>query len=309
MTNTVCHPFDYEHLLVRSVSDLLQTDAAYAFSKKQLKYLRPLFEVVVNKKMAQDPSVRPHLEKVLNKHLKNPTALTELKWKTLCHEMLMREDLDVVEMWVDARSNGWDILSAAPTSSDHVLKNIVRNVIPHLINSDQHQKLCTLIKSWSTHERKLIADQCNPLHNNSEFMVDILQVLGNAAPPQQKVKNLNITKETVEVFPEYFITQVERGLNDFSQGQVILNTMVNFLPAHVLGFIDPQKNEGIKRAFQYFEILPEDVQNTVLEKIKLAPYAQDVWNASPEFKSFIEKKAINEALENTEPSKSRRSKI
>lgn len=308
MPNTVCQPFDYEHLLVRSLSDLLQTDAAYAFSKKQLKYLRPLLDVVLNKKMAQDPKVRPCLEKVLHQHLKNPAGLTQLKWETLCYEMVTRHDLALVEIWVDARPNGWDILATAPKSSNHNLKNIVTSLIPHLINSDQHQKLFTLIKSWSTDEREVMAEVCSPLHNNSEFMVDILAVLGNA-PPQTKVEGLRVSEEIVEVFPEYFSAQIERGLNDFARGKDVLNTLVNFLPAHALSFIDPQKNEGVKRAFQYFEVLPEDVQNTMLEKIKSLSYAQDLWDASPEFKAFVEKKAIQEALENTPPSKNRRAKI
>lgn len=311
MSNTVCHPFDYQHLAARSTHDLLGTDAAYAFSKKQLKYLRPVLEVVLNKKMTQDPSVRPALEKMLRAHLKNPAGLTESKWKTLCHEMV-KEDIALAEMWVDARSNGWEILKEAPGSSSHVLKNIVAALIPYLIESNHHQKLLHLIKSWSKNERDMVAEMCYPLHScspQSGFVIDLAMALGNTAPPPKKTQTIHVSKDVVEVFPEYFTAQVERGLKDFVDGKMIVNTLANFLPPNLLNSIDPQKNEGIRRAFQYFEMLPKDLQDDTVEKIKSSSYAQDLWDASPEFKSFVEKKAISEALEDAAPSKIRRSKI
>lgn len=313
MQNTVCHPFNYQHLSDRSVDELLGPDVAYAFSKKQLKYLRPLFEVILNKKMAQDPSVRPVLEKMLRKNLKNPAGLTESKWKTLCHEMVTREDIVLAEMWVDARSNGWEILKTAPGSSCPALKSIVGTVIPYLINSNHPPKLLCLIKSWNKNERDAVAEICYPLHSfspQSGFIIDLAMALGNTAPPpSKKAEPINVSKEIIEVFPEYFTAQVDRGLKDFVEGIMIANTLANFLPPNLLNSLDPQKNEGIRRAFQYFEILPKDLQDDTLEKIKLSSYAQDLWAASPEFKSFVEKKAISEALENATPRKIRRSKI
>lgn len=312
MSNTVCDPFDYEHLSCRNVNDLLQIDAPYAFSKKQLKYLRPLLEVVLNKKMAQDPSVRPALEKMLRKHLKNSAGLTESKWKTLCHEMVMREDIALAEIWVDARSNGWEILKMAPGSSSHVLQNIVAVIIPYLIDSNHHQKLCYLINSWSKNERDMVAQMCYPLYTFSPqpgFVVDLAVAFGNTVSPLPKIEPIHVSKEMVEVFPEYFTAQVERGLKDFVEGQMIANTLANFLPPNVLNPLDPQKHEGIRRAFQYFEMLPKDLQDDTLEKIKSSSYAHDLWAASPEFKAFVEKKTISEALNDAMPSKIRRSKI
>lgn len=317
MSNSVCNPFDYEHLSARSVQDLLGTDAAYAFSKKQLKYLRPLLDVILDKKMAEDPSVHPALEKMLRKHLKNPKVLTESKWKTLCYEIVMRENIALAEIWVDARSNGWEILKMAPESSAHVLKNIVAVIIPHLIHLNQHQKLLHLIKSWSKSERELVAEMCYPLYQfspKSGFIIDLAVAFGNAAPLPQKTETIHVSKEMVEVFPEYFTAQVERGLKDFVEGQMIANTLANFLPPNVLNPLDPQKHEGIRRAFQYFEMLPKDSQDDTLEKIKSSSYAHDLWDASPEFKAFVEKKAISKALKSESlkdaiPRKIRRSKI
>jgi len=313
MSNTVCDPFDYEHLSARSVQDLLGTDAAYAFSKKQLKYLRPLFDVVLNKKMTQDPSVRPALEKMLHKHLKNPAGLVESKWKTLCHEMVSREDIVLAEMWINARADGWEILKTAPGSSNHALKSIVATIIPYLINSNHHQKLGCLIESWNKNERNAVAEICYPLCSfspSSGFVIDLAMILGTTAPaPPKKAESINVSKEIIDVFPEYFTAQVEQGLKDFVEGQKIVNTLANFLPSNVLNSLDPQKHEGIQRALQYFKLLPKNSQDNTLEKIKSSSYAQDLWAASPEFKAFVEKKAISEALEDSTPSKMRRSKI
>lgn len=313
MEKSVCHPFDYEHLLGRCANDLLQTDAPYAFSQKQLKYLRPVIEAILNRKMSQDPTVRPLLEKVLHNHLKNPAALTELKWKTLCHEIMMQNDSDLMEMWVDSRSNGWEILSTAPTSSNHIFKDIVAAVIPNLIKSGKHQKLSMLTKCWTTNEKKLIAERCAPLHKSSNFMVDVLAMLGTAPAPSQRSEIFNISQKTADVFPEYFLDQVERILKDFSQERTILSTVESCLPPQVLSLMSlPQataNHEGIRQAFQYFKLLPNDLQNATLEKIKASSYAKDLWETSLEFKSFVEKTAIDEALENTKPNLIRRAKI
>ena len=296
----ICQPFEHENLSVRSVSNLLQVNAPYAFGKKQLKYLRPLLNVIIDQKLSQNPATRSQVENMLNKHLEDPRALTELKWSTLGSEIALQGDIPLLEMWVNCRSNGLEILSAIPYTHKP-LEKMVETLIPHFIQSNQHQQLSTMIKSWTTDQKKSIAQNCDGLYSNSGFFINIPAVLSNIVQPKPPVAPLEVSPEVVSVFPEYFMAQVERGLEDFVNNQEVLKGVAGFIPQQIINLmgLGEQNNDSLERSFEYFKVLPEDLQNATLETIKSSPHAQKLWDASPEFKAFVEKRAINKALENT----------
>jgi len=309
----VCEPFEYENLKRRSLVDFLTVDAPFAFEKKQLKHLRPFLQAIPAKKLLSDPKRKAKIAALFKQHLGSPTSLNKNKWSTLGSEMALRGDVDLLEMWISARPDGWEIVSNTP--SDATLYRLTTKLIPHLIKSPNPPLLEKIIRGWTSEEKTKIAQMCGDLHELPQFGINLLAFLGGPVQNQRKgdVPNFTISSEISEIYPEYFLAQLKKNLEDFVRGEDLVEGMKSVFPSSLLAQLKAENENdelpGLHLAFQHLKALPTQWQDQWLQEIKGTPYAQKICEASPQIKAFVEKKEIEAALGSMRPSATRHSKM
>lgn len=311
MPKSVCDPFDYEQLYKRSLGDFLTVDGDYAFGKKLLKNLRPFLKVVQDQHMSSNPNIQPQLNTLFEKHLSNPKNLSDLKWTTLANEIALNRDMTLLDMWLNARPNSWEILASTPTTVSRDLEVLTARIIPHLIKTNQPQKIQSIIQTWTTPDKEKIALSCESIIECRGEGPDIFAALIGQTVEKNVVECLVVSDDVVNVYPEYFKTLFEMNVNVFVEEEKTLKKIQGMLPAHAMALLGifSSDNVVLQCAFQYLNVLPTHHQDECIERLKTLPHAQLVLDASPEIKSVVEKKLLNQALHQIEPSGQRRAKL
>lgn len=311
MSKTVCEPFEYTQLCNRSLPDFINVDGEYAFGTKLLKYVRPFLQVVHNKELSSNPNIQPQLYALLQKHLGQKKALSDKKWITLGYEIELANNLPLLEMWLDARPNSVNILASTPSTCSRELEILTAKILPHFLRTNQPQKLHDIIQTWSAQDKERIALNCEDLHPSAHAGLNVFAVFGGHTPNEHVIENLCVAQELVEIYPEYFKAHFNNNLNKFIDEEGVLKKMKGFLPPQVLAVLGAQdgNNLTVQIALQYLTVLPPDWQERCIEDLKKSPHTQQILDACPQLKAFVEKKSLNEAVGELQPVVNRRSKL